>query len=87
METNLGHFLLMCVYPDYPRTKRFRISTDTAISPLLETRVGKLPDGPIFDLCMEVSVWGETAREFSHGRKLVTLLNERIPKFPVRRNS
>jgi hypothetical protein len=84
LDSPLSHFLILCAHPD--GTKKVRISTSTVISsPLLETRVGKLPDGPLFDLCKELAAWHDAAREFSHGQKLLTLLNMSIPKFPLKK--
>jgi hypothetical protein len=86
LEQPLRFYLNQCVYPKGAGTQRVPISTaSAACSPLLETRIGKLSDGPIFDLCMELSMRHGTALEFSLGKKLVTFLNLTLPKFaPVK---
>ena len=78
----LRMFLTQCVYPGGTGTKRIPISTATvAISPLLESTIGKLPDGALFDLCREIATADGIAREFSHGQKLCVFLSRTIDKY------
>lgn len=80
-EAIICHFLVSCVYPLGTGTKRVPISTDhLPASPLLETPIGRLPSGPVFDLCRELA--RDEALEFFHGERLRNFLNRRIPKFP-----
>lgn len=73
-------FFTQCVYPEGP-TKRVPITTAYAAStPLLESRVGKLPDGPLRDLCGELAAFSRNALELFHGNKVYVLLNKTLPK-------
>lgn len=73
-------FLQQCVYPRGASEKRVPISTaHVAISPWLESRVGKLPDGDLRDLCTELTSGGR-ALEFYQGNKLAIFLNKILPK-------
>lgn len=82
LDLPLRFFLTQCVYPRGAGTKRVRISTETvALSPLLESSIGKLPDGELFDLCREIATADGVAREFSHGQKLANFLSRTIDKY------
>jgi len=76
----LALFLTQCVYPDGP-AKRVPITTKyTPSAPLLESRVGKLPEGPLRVLCDELALFAGEALEFFHSRKVYVLLNQALPK-------
>ena len=78
----LRFFLTQCVYPAGAGTKRVPISTSTvALSPLLESTIGKLPDGDLFNICHEIASADGVAREFSHGQKLYAFLSRTIDKY------
>jgi len=73
-------FLNQCVYPEGPG-KRVPLSTKTvALAPLLETRVGKLADGGLRDLCGELAVLSGDGLESFANRKVYVLLNKTLPK-------
>jgi hypothetical protein len=73
-------FLTQCVYPS-GAVKRVPITTQYVPSaPLLESRVGKLPDGPLRDLCGELALLSKEALEFFSGNKIYVLLNKTLPK-------
>ena len=79
----LSLFLTQCVYPDGP-AKRVPITTKiVASAPFLESRVGKLPDGPLRDLCAELALLAGTALESFSGNKIYVLLNKTLPKYPT----
>jgi hypothetical protein len=76
-------FLTQCLYPEGPG-KRIPISAkNVAAAPLLESRVGKLPDGSLHDLCGELAALAKTGLEFFSGNKVYVLLNRAIPKHPA----
>ena len=77
----LLHFLTQCVYPEGP-SKRILITTKFAPSaPLLETRVGQLPDGSLRNLCGELALLSQVALELFNGHKVYVLLNKTLPNF------
>jgi len=79
----LIHFLTQCVYPAGASEKRVTLKTDLAAhTPILDTRVGKLPDGDLRSLCAELALRQNTALEFYNGNKLVVFLNKTLPKHP-----
>lgn len=81
LDYPLRTFLSLCVYPGGTGTKRVRLSTATVPqAPLLDSRIGKLPSGLLFDLCEELSISAGQGREFTHDQKLVALLNLTIDK-------
>jgi hypothetical protein len=83
--TNLPllHFLTQCVYPGGPE-KRESITTKlTASAPLLESRVGKLPEGSLRDLCGELASLSKNVLEFFSGSKVYMLLNKTLPRFSI----
>jgi hypothetical protein len=83
----LLHFLTQCVYPNGPE-KRAPITTKfVASAPLLETRVGKLPNGPLRDLCGELALLSRNALEFFSGSKVYMLLNKTLPRFSIPGNT
>ena len=72
--------LMQFVYP-YGPEKRIPITLDSVLeTPILETRVGKLPDGSLRELCMELAVLSGRALEFYQGCKVYVLLNKAIPR-------
>jgi hypothetical protein len=76
-------FLMQCLYPTGDTSKRVPISTAClAVAPLLESTVGRLPDGDLRTLCMELSIASGHALEFYSGSKLVAFLNKTLPKPP-----
>jgi len=80
----LLHFLTQCVYPE-GSSKRIPITTRCAAStPLLESRVGKLPNGPLRDLCGELALLSQKSLEFFSGNKVYILLNKTLPNFTTR---
>ena len=80
-EDWICHFLARCVYPFGSGSKRQPIATDhLPVSPALETKIGELPDGPVFELCRELA--RNEALEFFQGQQLKDFLNRCIPKFP-----
>jgi hypothetical protein len=61
----------------------FLISTaHLAVAPLLDSTVGKLPDGDVRTLCMELAIVSEHALEFYSGSKLAAFLSKTLPKLP-----
>jgi hypothetical protein len=75
----LLHFLTQCIFPS--GTKHVRITTaHVPLAPLLESRVGKLPDGALRDLCGELAKRSGKALEFYGGNKVYVLLNKTLPK-------
>ena len=75
------HFLTQCVYPQGPE-KRVPITTKFAAStPLLESRVGKLPEGLLRDLCAELALLAQSSLEVFSGSKVYVLLNKTLPHF------
>ena len=81
------HFLMLCVYPGPEPGKRVPISTECmASAPLLDCKVGKLPDGDLRDLCAELAVANRAAPinrrniDFYNGSKLAAFFNKTIPK-------
>ena len=79
LTTPLIAFLGLCVYPNGP--KRVPLSTALAIdTPLLESRIGKLPDGDLRDLCTELARMGNKSLELFAGTKLYVFLNKAILK-------
>ena len=82
MRGSLITFLVQCLYPQ-GAAKRIPITTALAAStPLLESRVGKLSNGALRDLCGELALLANTALEFFNGNKIYVLLNKAIPKLP-----
>ena len=74
-------FLTQCASIRRVRPKRVPITTKYAAStPLLESRVGKRPDGPLRDLCGELAVLSAKSLESFSGSKVYVLLNETLPK-------
>ncbi len=72
-------FLTQCVLPD--GFKHVPITTaHVPLATLLESRVGKLPDGPLRDLCDELARSSGKALEFFSGNKVYVLLNKTLPK-------
>ena len=84
LNSPLLFFLTQCVYPD-GSGKRVPITTKFAASvPLLEARVGKLPEGPLRDLCGELAVLSRNPLEVFSGSKVYMLLNKTLPKFSMK---
>ncbi|MGB8353411.1 MAG: hypothetical protein WCD79_05955 [Chthoniobacteraceae bacterium] len=80
-NSQLFIFLSQCVYPGGTGEKRVPISAEfIAVAPLLDTRVGKLPDGDLRNLCAELAFRNHTALEYYHGNKLSVFLNKTLPK-------
>lgn len=80
----LLHFLTQCVYPQGP-AKRVPISTKVVcLSPLLDSRVGQLTEGPLRDLCEELATLSRRALELFNGSKIYVLLNKTLPRFSVK---
>jgi len=78
-------FLTQCVYPGIEPGKRVRISSARIpFAPLLDLKVGKLPDGDLRGLCQELAEGHGRALEFFHGSKLAAFLNKAIPRIPAR---
>jgi hypothetical protein len=82
-DQTLRMFLRQCVYPNGTGTKRVPLSTRAIVATVLEYRVGKLPCGPLFDLCQELAIPAGKSREDVLGWKVVLLLNRTIPKCAV----
>ena len=84
--TTIGSFLICCVYPFGFGSKRVRISTDhLPMTPVLDTRVGRLPDGPVYGLCRELA--RDVGLELFHGERLKNFLSRRIPSFPAHKTA
>jgi hypothetical protein len=84
VNSPLIHFLTQCVYPMGASQKRKPISTGSvAIAPLLESKVGKLPDGDLHDFCTELALRNNTALEWYSGNKLAVFLNKTLPEFAL----
>jgi hypothetical protein len=76
-------FLMQCLYPTGAASKRVPISTAClVVAPLLDKTIGKLPDGDLRTLCVELSNASGRALEFYTGSKLASFLNKTIPKPP-----
>lgn len=76
-------FLTQCFYPDGAASRCVRISSSyLAFAPLLDSTVGKLPDGDLRTLCMELAIAAGRALEFYSGSKLAAFLNKTVPKPP-----
>lgn len=87
LSSPLLHFLTQCVYPHGPE-KRVAIATQFAAStPLLESRIGKLPDGPLRDLCGELAQLGQSSLDVFSGSKVYVLLNKTLPRFATARST
>ncbi len=83
----LLHFLTQCVYPD-GSGKRLPITTKFVSSaPLLESKVGKLPDGPLHELCGELALLANEGLEPFSGSKVYMLLNKTLPRFSISRQT
>ncbi|HSI14469.1 MAG TPA: hypothetical protein VK961_20630 [Chthoniobacter sp.] len=81
------HFLTQCVYPNGPE-KRVVITTKFAASaPLLESRVGKLSDGPLRSLCGELASLAQSGLDAFNGSKVYVLLNKTLPRFASERST
>ncbi len=81
----LQHFLTQCVYHD-GSGRRLPISTKfVATAPLLESRVGTLPDGPLRELCWELALLANEGLESFNGSKVYMLLNKTLPRFSLSR--
>lgn len=79
----LMHFLIQCLYPSGDASKRVLISASyLAVAPLLDSTIGKLPDGDLRTLCGELSIASGHALEFYSGSNLATFLNKTLPKSP-----
>jgi len=77
-------FLTQCVYPD-GSGKRVPITTKfVAAAPLLEARVGMLPDGPLRYLCGELAALSRNTLETFSGSKVYMLFNKTLPKFTMK---
>ena len=77
------HFLVQCLYPSGDTAQRVPISTALLpVAPLLDSTVGKLPDGDVRTLCLELAVASGRALEFYAGSKLSAFLNKTLPKLP-----
>lgn len=84
----LIQFLTQCVYPNGANEKRVPLTTAFAAhTPILDSRVGKLPDGDLRDLCAELALRKNTALEFYRGNGLAIFLNKTLPKFPLPKKS
>ena len=67
-------------YPHGPE-KRVPINLALALdTPILESKVGRLPDGDLRDLCNELAKLSGKALEFYQGSKVFMLLNKTLPK-------
>lgn len=87
LNSPLLHFLTQCVYPHGPE-KRVAITTQLAAStPLLESRIGKLPDGPLRDLCGELTLLAQSSLDVFSGSKVYVLLNKTLPRFATTRST
>lgn len=87
INSPLLHFLTQCVYPNGPE-KRVAITTQFAPSaPLLESRIGKLPDGPLRDLCGELALLAQSSLDVFAGSKVYVLLNKTLPRFATARST
>lgn len=83
VDSPLLHFLTQCVYP-HGSEKRAAITTKfVASAPLLESRVGQLPDGPLRDLCGELALLRQSGLDAFSGSKVYVLLNKSLPRFSV----
>lgn len=81
------HFLTQCVYPHGPE-KRVPITTKSVASaPLLESRVGKLADGPLRNLCGELASLAQSGLEVFSGSKVHVLFNKTLPRFAAGRST
>jgi hypothetical protein len=79
----LIHYLMQCVYPNGDPAQRVPISTAfLPVAPLLDSTVGKLPDGDVRTLCSELAAASGRALEFYAGSKLSAFLNKTLPKLP-----
>ena len=77
----LMNFLTLCLYPSGDTSKRVSISTACLVmAPLLDTTIGKLPNGDLRTLCSELSIASDRALEFYSGSKLAAFLNKTLPK-------
>jgi hypothetical protein len=52
-------------------------------APILESKIEKLPDGDLRDLCAELALRNNTSLEFRSGNKLAVFLNKTLPKFTL----
>jgi len=87
-DSPLIHFLTQCVYPEGATGGRASITTKFAASaPLLESRVGKLSDGPLRNLCVELASLANESLEFFGGSKVYMLLNKALPRFSSARQT
>jgi len=87
-DSPLMHFLTQCVYPEGVTGGRVSITTKfVASAPLLESRVGKLPDGPLRNLCAELASLAEEGLELFSGSKVYMLLNKTLPRFSTARQT
>jgi hypothetical protein len=77
----LGFFLTQCVYPTGEPETRIPISSaGLPLAPLLDSKVGRLPDGELRTLCAELASTSGRALEFFHDSTLAAFLNGTIPK-------
>ncbi len=75
-------FLTQCIYPE-GAGKRVPITTKFVPSaPVLESRVGKLPEGALRDLCGELAMLAQSGLEVFSGSQVYALLNKTLPKYP-----
>ena len=81
----LVNLLTQFVYPK-GFGKREPIKLDLALhTPILETPIGKFPDGDLRSLCTELAATTEKALEFYHGSKMYVFLNKTLPKYAMPR--
>ena len=74
-------FLTQCVYPNGPEKRAAITTKSVASAPLLESRVGKLPEGLLRDLCGELALLGQSGLDVFSGSKVYVLLNKTLPRF------
>ncbi len=81
LHSPLLHFLTQCVYPNGPERRVAITTKSVASAPLLESRVGKLPEGLLRDLCGELALLGQSGLDVFSGSKVYVLLNKTLPRF------
>lgn len=80
LASPLIHLLQQFTYPQGPE-KRVPINPSAALNtPILESKVGKLPDGDLRDLCHELAKLSNKGLEFYQGSKVFALLNKTLPR-------
>ena len=78
----LAAFLNQCLYPQ-GSGKRQPLNLDQAFhTPLLESRIGKLPDGDLREFCAELARRSGKALEFYQSCKVYALINKCMPRLP-----